>query len=420
MIIIYIIHLVLLLLKLKFVKNRDKVFSRIGCVLNKILFAAGPSFIKLGQFLSTRHDLLNKCITEEFVKLQDAIMPLPWHKVSSKIQHLNHISIDTKPVASASVAQVHRGKIHDINLAIKILRPNIRKKFVKNIKFMKKIIFLIEKFFKKSQRLKLNEIIKIIEQNAIIELNLKMEAAVASKMREENNNQDLIIPKIFWEYSNQDVLVMEWIDGIKINEIDANYNNSAIANNLINIFFNQVYINGFFHADIHPGNILITKDNKLAFIDFGIVSFLPDEDKFFLAQMFHALSEKNYDKIAELHFKANYIAKNQSIAMFALACRSAAEPMLNQPLSAIPMSQLLEHLFYITAQFDMETQPHLVSLQQNLVMLEGILYSIAPNINMWDIITPWFKDWAANHLNFKSLLIRRIDLITDLIKKKFD
>ncbi len=426
------------LIGLLYSKKRDRAAYNIklrnfGKALCNCLPKMGPAFVKLGQFISTRHDLVNHIICDELEHLQDKAPTVSFSKVKKiLIQELSttydSIEIDQTPIAAASIAQVHRGRII-INgiqqeVAIKILRPNIKKKFVENIDMMMSIASFINRFINSAKKLRLEEVVGVIAETAKSELDMRIEAAAADKLRYNcKGREGIYIPKVFWDYITRSVLVMEWIDGNKINNLDTDQSKD-IARKLAYNFFHQAYVDGFFHADIHPGNILVDKHNRIVLLDFGMFSYLPENDRVFVAEIIYAFIKKDYEKVSDLHFKAGYVPLEGSMYqrhMFALACRSIAGPIFGKSTAEISVSKLLRRLFEVASEFDMHTQPQLLLLQKNLMLLEGVLNLLDPGINMWLLVEPWFTEWATKNLNFISKLSRKYSQVVsnlEILEKK--
>lgn len=403
----------------------EKNLSKLGKNLCKALHTLGPAFVKLGQFLSTRNDLINSTICNELRTLQDNAPSVEFSKIERILicelkNKYSNIIIDSQPVATASIAQVHKGEINGELVAIKVLKPGIRKMFLKNIDFMMFVATLINKFIQPAKRLRLKEVVNIIQNTANIELDMQMEAAVASKLK-ENENTSVYIPKIFWEYTTKNVLVSEWIDGTRIENIDESHRQD-VAERLAFTFFSQAFVNGFFHADIHPGNILFDIHNRIVLLDFGVCSYLPEKDRILLAQIIYYFAIKNYEKVAELHLKAGYVKykKNNYDEIknnFALACRTIAEPVFGKSSAEISMSTFLRRLFEVTSEFNMHTQPQLILLQKNIVSLEGVLKTLNINVNMWTLIQPWFTNWIEQNLSVKFTIKRQYNRILNILEK---
>ncbi len=423
-------HLVILQIAIFFNKNTHSIIVKIGKSLQKVFTQSGPAFIKLGQFLSTRPDLLNKDLCSDLENLRDNVRPISFEKMmvvlrkSFDDEKISLLSIDNKAIASASISQVYKGKWQGEIIALKVLRPSVKKEFAANLRLMRYVAITISKTFAKSKRLKLLEIVNVIEKSSEVELDLLMEAAAMDRIKQninddtDKNSSDqygsnhLYVPNVIWELCTSEVLAMEWLDGISITSLQENITVSNeikkdVASKMAISFFHQAYNHGFFHADWHGGNLLYLVDGRVALLDYGIVCFLPEEDRLFIASILHAFLQKNYEKVALLHWEAGYIPKNASIDMFALACRSVAAPIIGKDSANISMSDLLKRLFMITSKFEMETQPQLILLQKNMIMLEGTIYSIYPNANLWEILEPWLEEWAKNNLCLMSHIVRK-------------
>jgi ubiquinone biosynthesis protein len=407
--------------------------KKLGKALCSTLPKIGPAFVKLGQFMSTRHDLISSVLCDELKNLQDRAPTVSFSKIERIIirelgDQYHQIEIEPEPIAAASIAQVHKGSINfngeTIKVAIKVLRPNIRKHFMRNIEMMMSIASFINRFINPAERLRLEEVVSIIEKTANAELNLQTEAAAADKLRYNCRNQDgIYIPKVFWDFTTKSVLVTEWIDGYRVEEVREEIKHE-VTRKLAFTFFHQAYVDGFFHADIHPGNILIDQMDRVVLLDFGMFSYLPEKDRLFLAEIIYAFVRKDYERASELHFKAGYVQTTDDEYqknMFALACRSISEPIFGKSTAEISISKLLRRLFEVTSEFNMHTQPQLILLQKNMMSLEGVLNSLDPKANMWKLVEPWFTDWAKNNLNFKAKIYRKISdfiVLAEALEKK--
>lgn len=410
------------------VKKYHNSLEKLGKNLCNALPKLGPAFIKLGQFLSTRYDLINHIICKELKKLQDNAPKVDFKKIERVLllelgEKFHELKVDKIPVAAASVAQVHKGYTASGTIvAVKVLRPNIRKNFMSNINLMMLIASYFNKFVNPAKRLRLLEVVNLIAETANSELNMQMEAAASDKLRYNCRDQDgVYIPKVFWEYTTNSVFVSEWIDGNKIEDCDIEIR-KHLAQKLAFLFFRQAYVDGFFHADIHPGNIIVDKTQRLVLIDFGMFSYLPERDRLFLAEIIYGFIQKDYDKISALHFKAGYVlADNRKLETlqnkFSLACRTIAEPIFGKPKSEISISKLLRRLFEITSEFNMETQPQLVLLQKNMMSLESVLAMLDPEVNMWLLLEPWFTEWASHNLDLISQVKRTSHRLHKILSK---
>lgn len=391
--------------------NVNADYRIIGRWLRETLQSSGPGFIKFGQVLSTRPDLTGEIICEELSLLQDKIEPFNFKQVKREVESqldkpLNDIFLEFEeiPKAAASIAQVHRAvlKSGDV-VAVKVLRPNIEQQFQNDLAMLK-LAFRILRFVigKEAKRLRLDEVISIFSDVVRKELNLRYEAACADQIRENcAEDPDIIIPKVYWGLSSQRVMVSQWVKGISINDkkqlLEAGVDLHDVAQKISVAFFNQAYRDGFFHADLHPGNIMVGEDGKIIFVDFGIVGMLSKKDKIYIAQILYGFIERDYELIAKVHFDAGYVPKNQDIKEFELVCRGIGEPIVGLPANKISIAKLLKQLFDVTKQFQMQTQPQLLLLQKTMVTMEGVGISLYPEVNLWQLAEPWIRRWAEEN-----------------------
>ncbi len=406
-----------------------KCQQKLGANLVAVLPKLGPAFIKFGQFLASRSDLVGEEICNQLRSLQDKVAAIPDEQMIEIIHRENPNLLKVAKIdslqAAGSVAQVYQATMNNGDkIAIKVLRPRIRKEFAENLALLDYLAKMIQKFFPKSKRLKLNEVINVLRHSSSVELDMNLEAAAAERLRKncESHGNLLYVPQVFWEYSTASVLVMEWVKGKSLNEIitqpKVEYNAAKIAEKLALGFFAQAHEDGFFHADIHGGNIIVDEQNRVFLIDCGIVSFLPTRDRLAIARILHAFINGDYDKVADLHFQSGYIPANESKSLFTLACHSIAAPIMDKSSGDVSMSSLLRRLIIITSKFNMETQPQLLLLQKTMVTLEGTICSISPATNMWDIAKPWFKAWEARNLSCKAKLSLFGDELREIIANK--
>ncbi len=402
-----------------FCKPKEKLAVRITNLLQEL----GPIYIKFGQTLSTRPDLVGAEISNHLKALQDKLPPFDFEIVRKQFKEVFKTEIseifakfDKIPVAAASVAQVHKATFlnnKEKEVAVKILRPNIRKKYAKDIIFLEFIAKLITKFIKKTSRLKLNEVINVFRRSMNYELNLRLEAASASRFADNFAGDDTIhIPEIYWHLTSEEIITLEWIDGISIYDQEKlklhSLNRKEIAAKMAIIFFNQAYRDGFFHADLHPGNVLIRKNGQIVLIDFGITGILPEKDRLAVAELLYAFLQRDYKLVAKIHHDVGYIPENTDLELFAQYCRTIAEPVLGLKIKDISIGNLLSQLFKVTEEFGMETQPQLLLLQKTMVVVEGIGQSLDPDINMWQLAEPWIKKWAIKNLTPEAKILRLV------------
>jgi len=392
--------------------------------LRLALESLGPIFIKFGQMLSTRKDLLPSDIAIELSKLQDKVPPFEFKKVKQTIENSYSKKITSvfkefneKPIASASVAQVHFAKLHNgEKVAVKILRPNIESEVKKDIKLLHLIANILYKIWSDGKRLKPDEVVSEFERHTQSELNLLLEAGHCSHLGENFKDKKLlVVPNVFWDYCHEKVMVMERMDGIPISNIDAIKKNkidlSELAKNGVEIFFTQVFRDGFFHADMHPGNIQVAKSGKYIAMDFGIMGTLNEQDKLYLAKNFAAFFKRDYREVARVHIESGWVPSETSIDEFENAIRSVCEPIFNKPLKDISFGKLLIRLFQTSKKFNMEIQPQLTMLQKTLLNVEGLGRDLDPNLDLWVTARPFLENWLKEQIGPKNLINR--------IKKEF-
>ncbi|AIF81765.1 ubiquinone biosynthesis protein, 2-polyprenylphenol 6-hydroxylase [endosymbiont of Acanthamoeba sp. UWC8] len=420
------------LLRLVLLNNlsRERTIRKMGNQINNFLLRSGPSFVKLGQTLSTRPDIIGESLSNSLSKLQDKVPPFNFTSVERTLEKEFKTSLDNlfkefdkTPVAAASIAQVHKAVTFDNEpVAVKILRPNIEKKFNNDLKLFYFITEFLLFFFPPIKSFKLDQVVKTLEHSVSIETDLRIEGAAADQLRENFANDDSVyIPQMRWDLTSKRVLTQEWIDGIPINErqklIKAGHNLQQIAKNLAITFFNQAYRDGFFHADIHPGNVMINNAGKIVLIDFGIMGSLEKEDRVFVAKILYGFITRDYKAVSDIHFEMGYVPHTQSREIFALACRSVGEPIVGMPVNKISIGKLLKQLFEISKKFDMNIQPKFLLLQKTLVTVEGTGQSLYPEVNMWQLAEPWIKDWARQNFGIKA---RIKDTKANIIKLSHD
>ena len=392
--------------------------------LRLALESLGPIFIKFGQMLSTRKDLLPNDIAIELSKLQDKVPPFEFKKVKQTIENAYSKKISSvfkefneKPVASASVAQVHFAILHNgEKVAVKILRPNIESEVKKDIKLLHLIANILYKIWSDGKRLKPDEVVSEFERHTQSELNLLLEAGHCSHLGENFKDKKLlVVTNVFWDYCHEKVMVMERMDGIPISNIDVikknKINLSELAKNGVEIFFTQVFRDGFFHADMHPGNIQVAKSGKYIAMDFGIMGTLNDQDKLYLAKNFAAFFKRDYREVARVHIESGWVPAETSIDEFENAIRSVCEPIFNKPLKDISFGKLLIRLFQTSKKFNMEIQPQLTMLQKTLLNVEGLGRELDPNLDLWVTARPFLENWLKEQIGPKNLINR--------IKKEF-
>lgn len=386
-----------------------------GIRLRLALESLGPIFVKAGQILSTRRDLLPPDIAQELAKLQDRVPPFSGQvaraiAAESYPQPLANIfaEFDEIPVASASIAQVHHVKLLDGRLAVaKILRPNIHKMILRDIDLLTTLAKLAERFSAKSRQFKPLAMVQEISTTLMDELDLLREGANAAQLRRNFLASDLLsIPEIYWQLSHSSMLVMERVAGVPINQIDrvtqSQVEKKLVAENLIKVFFTQVFRDSFFHADMHPGNIFISTNPaemlKLIQVDFGIVGSLNDKDKRYLAENMLAFTKRDYQRVAQLHVSSGWIPPDTRVDQFEGAIRAVCEPIFGKPIKEISFGQLLMRLFQAAQRFNINIQPQLILLQKTLINVEGVAAQIYPELDMWTIARPYLEKWLKQEM----------------------
>jgi len=394
------------------------------------LVAIGPAAIKLGQALSTRPDLVGKEAAENLSQLQDDLPPAPFPLIRQAIERSFNAPLeslfskfDEKPVGAASIAQVHRAvTIEGRDVAVKVLRPGIEDEFAKAIETYEWAAAHVERYGGEVQRLRPRLVVAQFRQWTARELDLQREAASASELRENMVAEPgYYVPEIDWRRTARRVLTLEWLDGIKLNDrdalIEAGHDCGALAGTLVRAFLRQAVVDGFFHADLHHGNLFALADGRIAAIDFGIMGRIDRRARVWLAEILYGLITGNYRRVAEIHFEAQYVPAHHSVEEFATALRAAGEPIRGLPVKDISVGRMLESLFSITRDFDMPTQPHLLLLQKSMVMNEGVASALDPDINMWETAEPFIREWIRDELGPEAYYADRIIELVRAAKK---
>ncbi|MDD2750047.1 ubiquinone biosynthesis regulatory protein kinase UbiB [Acidithiobacillus sp.] len=378
--------------------------------LRQALETLGPTFIKLGQMLSTRRDLLPDYITQELAKLQDSVPHFPSEEACKIIESALGKPINTvfsefhsKPAAAASIAQVHFGVLQDgREVAIKVRRPGLRRIIDQDLAILGLLADLAERYSQEGRRLRIRAVVAEYAKTLRGELDLLREAANASQLRRNfAADPDLLyIPEIYWDYCSSSVLVMERIYGIPIGQLDAlraaGINFDQLSRRAADIFFRQVFRDAYFHADMHPGNIFIDpQSGRFIAVDFGIMGSLDDASQHYLAENMIAFFQRDYRRVAEAHVEAGWVPPDTNVQDFEMAIRAIAEPVFEKPLNEISVANLLLRLFQTTRAFHMQTQPQLLLLQKTLVNVEGIARDFNPALNMWEVATPLLTEWLS-------------------------
>jgi len=389
--------------------------------IRRTLEDLGPIFVKFGQALSTRKDLMPDDIADELVKLQDRVPPFPVEIARSIIEKELGMSIadafsefDPKPLASASVAQVHTAVLHSgEKVVVKVLRPDIEERIHSDIGLLYELAKFAEKFWSEARRLRPMEVVAEFERTTLNELDLLREAANAAKFRRNFDQSDIIyIPEIHWPLTRLKVMVMERIHGIPVGEIEqlkaGNANFKLLAERGVEIFFTQVFRDNFFHADMHPGNIFVDLPATYIAVDFGIVGSLSLSDQHYLAENFLAFFNRDYRKVAQMHVESGWVPGSTRIEEFESAIRSVCEPIFEKPLKDISFGQLLLRLFQTARRFDMRVQPQLVLLQKTLLNIEGLGRQLYPDLDLWQTAKPFLEKWFHDRMGPKAKIAKLI------------
>lgn len=376
----------------------------------------GTIFVKFGQMLSTRRDLIPTDIADELAKLQDQVQAIPPQDVVKIIQkaYKKNISeifseFDEIPLASASVAQVHSATLKNLDkvVAVKILRPNIISTIEKDLKLLETFAGLLESLWNDAKRLKPKEVVAEFSKYLHDELDLMREAANASQLRRNFIDSDLlIVPEVFWDFCTPTVMVMQKMHGVPISQtqklIEQNINLEKLSEMGVEIFFTQVFRDGFFHADMHPGNIFVAADGRYIALDFGIVATLTDEDKHYLAQNFLAFFRRDYKRVAAVHIESGWAPPTTRVDEFESAIRAVCEPVFDRPLKDISFGKVLLRLFQTSRRFHVEIQPQLIMLQKTLLNIEGLGRELNPNLDLWKTAKPFLENWTAKQIGWEA------------------
>ena len=384
--------------------------------LRRALERLGPIFVKFGQVLSTRRDLLPADLADELARLQDRVPPFDSTLAESVIErnlgqspHTLFRRFDSKPVASASVAQVHYAELADGRpVAVKVLRPGILAVIEQDLALLGVMAWLVEKLFSDGKRLRPREVVQEFDRYLHDELDLQREAANASQLRRNFLNSDmLIVPEVFWDYTTREVMVMAWMEGTPISQVDtlraAGIDLKKLGRYGVEIFFTQVFRDGFFHADMHPGNIFVAPDNRYIALDFGIIGSLADEDRRYLAINFLAFFNRDYKRVATAHIESGWVPKGTRVEELEAAIRTVCEPIFDKPISQISLGQILLRLFETSRRFNVEIQPQLVLLQKTLLNIEGLGRELDPDLDLWETAMPFLQRWMNEQIGWRAL-----------------
>jgi ubiquinone biosynthesis protein len=383
--------------------------SRLAAALTRL----GPTYVKLGQFLATRQDVVGAAIARDLESLQDRMAPFPQAQaeatvVAALLKPLNEVYASFgPPVAAASIAQVHRAEVDEDGarktVAVKILRPGVERRFKSDLDAFFFVARMAEQYSLEAQRLRLIEVVATLARSVSIEMDFRLEAAALSEMAENTKeDHDFRVPSVDWNRTAREVLTMEWIEGTPLNDRAAleakGYDLPAVGRNVIQSFLRHALRDGFFHADMHPGNLFVDADGKLVAVDFGIMGRLGPKERRFLAEILFGFITRDYLRTAQIHFDAGYVPRRHSVESFAQAIRAIGEPIHNRSAEDISMAKLLMLLFEVTGLFDMRTRPELLLLQKTMVVVEGVARSLDPKLDMWTTADPVVREWIERNL----------------------
>ena len=394
---------------------RDRNVPR-GQRLREALEELGPVFVKFGQVVSTRPDLIPADIAVELTRLQDDVLPFPGDEAREVIERAldaplseHFASFDVQPLASASVAQVHGATLQDsTEVVVKVLRPGIEKVIEQDLQLLYQLARLADRHWPNARRLRPLEVVDDYDKTIHDELDMMREGANASQLRSNFLDSDMIyVPQIYWDHSCREVLVMERVEGIPIRDIDAiraaGIDLRKLAHNGVEIFFTQAFRDGFFHADMHPGNIFVSPQGQYRAVDFGIMGTLAEADKRYLAENLLAFFNRDYRAVAMAHLRAGWVPATTRPEEFEAAVRTVCEPIFARPISEISFGHLVIRLFQVARRFDMPVQPQLVLLQKTLLNIEGLGRQLYPELDLWETAKPFLERWMREQVGPRAL-----------------
>jgi len=421
-----------------------------GVRIREALQELGPIYVKFGQSVSTRQDILPEDIGAELAKLQDRMPPFSGEQALAQIADIygepaDQIFTEFEPeaLAAASIAQVHVARLQSgEEVVVKLLRPDVRKQIERDLEVMYALAGLARRYWKEARRLRPVEVVAEYEKTILNELDLMREAANASQLKRNFQGSDLLyVPEVYWDYCRPQAMVMERIHGVPINDMDtlrrAGTDIPKLAANGVEIFFTQCFRHNFFHADMHPGNIFVDISDpanpKYAAVDFGIVGTLDDRDRRYLAENFMAFFDRDYHRVARLHVDSGWVPRNTRVDEFESAIRTVCEPIFNKPLKEISFGQVLIRLFSIARAFNMEVQPQLVLLQKTLLNIEGLGRQLYDELDLWQTGAPVLREWMEEQSGPQAIarrlreefpeiryMVERLPIITRKLMDKID
>ena len=401
--------------------------------LSVALTRLGPSYVKLGQFLATRPDVVGAALARDLERLQDQMPPFPQAEAEAAVaasfgKPITSLFLSFGPaVAAASIAQVHRAQVHRAEVyraevhraevdraevasatapravAVKVLRPGVERRFHADLAAFTFVARHAENLSAEARRLRLIEVVDTLRRSVAVEMDFRLEAAALSEMAENTKDDpDFRVPAVDWDRTTKEVLTLEWVDATPLSDrarlVAKGFDLPQVARALIQTFLRHALRDGFFHADMHPGNLFVGDDGRLIAVDFGIMGRLGVKERLFLAEILHGFITRDYHRTAEVHFEAGYVPPQHSVEAFAQAIRAIGEPIHNRTAEDISMAKLLTLLFEVTGLFDMRTRPELLLLQKTMVVVEGVARSLDPKLDMWSTAEPVVREWMARHL----------------------
>jgi ubiquinone biosynthesis protein len=397
--------------------------------LSTALTRLGPSYVKLGQFLATRPDVVGPAFARDLERLQDQMPPFPQQEAEAAIVAAFGRPVSAvfssfgPPVAAASIAQVHRAEVATASeprrVAVKVLRPGVERRFHADLVAFTFAARHGESLSAEARRLRLVEVVDTLRRSVMMEMDFRLEAAALSEMAENTKDDpDFRVPAVDWDRTTKDVLTLEWIDAAPLSDrarlVAKGFDLPRLARALIQTFLRHALRDGFFHADMHPGNLFVDDDGRLIAVDFGIMGRLGAKERLFLAEILHGFITRDYYRTAEVHFEAGYVPPHHSVENFAQAIRAIGEPIHNRTAEDISMAKLLTLLFEVTGLFDMRTRPELLLLQKTMVVVEGVARSLDPKLDMWSTAEPVVREWMTRHLGPAGKLEHAADETVEL------
>jgi len=404
--------------------------GRRGQRLAKALVDLGPSYVKLGQSLATRADVVGEEIAADLSSLQDRVPAFPFEDVTAVIEDAFgapvdslYRSFDAIPIAAASISQVHFAVTPEgREVAVKVLRPGVEERFAKDLRLFRHLAYLAERYLPQLRRLKPVAVVEVFAESVALEMDFRMEAAAAAELRENfADDPRFHVPLVDWRRTSRRVMTQERVRGTRIDRTEELKRQGQDLDGLLlaasEIFFLQVFRDGFFHADMHPGNMFVAEDGTLVPVDFGIMGRLDPPTRYYLADMMIGFLTGDYAAVADVHFKAGYVPAHKDRATFQQACRSIGEPIIDLELHEISIARLLAQLFEVTETFEMETQPQLLLLQKTMLVAEGVGRTLNPHVNMWELTRPLVEEWVVENRGPEARLGHAARDAVDLVAK---